>query len=32
MATYERAGQIEVGSFATGEPSDAELERRKNWK
>jgi dihydrofolate reductase len=32
MATYERAGEIEVGSFATGEPSDAELERRKNWK
>lgn len=32
MATYERAGEIEVGSFVTGEPSDAELERRKNWK
>jgi dihydrofolate reductase len=32
MATYERAGEIEVGSFATGEPSEAELERRKNWK
>ncbi|MCA0032476.1 MULTISPECIES: dihydrofolate reductase family protein [unclassified Mesorhizobium] len=32
IATYERAGEIEVGSFVTGEPSDAELERRKNWK
>ncbi|SDA82061.1 dihydrofolate reductase family protein [Mesorhizobium qingshengii] len=32
MATYERAGEIEVGSFVTGEPSGAELERRKNWK
>ncbi|QND56206.1 dihydrofolate reductase family protein [Mesorhizobium huakuii] len=32
MATYERAGEIEVGSFVTGEPSNAELERRRNWK
>ncbi|MFD2053361.1 dihydrofolate reductase family protein [Mesorhizobium calcicola] len=32
IASYERAGEIEVGSFVTGEPSDAELERRKNWK
>ncbi|MER8488585.1 dihydrofolate reductase family protein [Mesorhizobium australicum] len=32
IATYERAGEIKVGSFVTGEPSDAELERRKNWK
>ncbi|BCG71534.1 dihydrofolate reductase [Mesorhizobium sp. 113-1-2] len=32
IATYERAGEIEVGSFVTGEPSAAELERRKNWK
>ncbi|MCA0049374.1 dihydrofolate reductase family protein [Mesorhizobium sp. B283B1A] len=32
IATYERAGEIEVGSFVTGEPSEAELERRKNWK
>lgn len=32
MATYERSGEIEVGSFVTGEPSDAELERRKTWK
>jgi dihydrofolate reductase len=32
IATYERAGKIEVGSFVTGEPSAAELERRRNWK
>jgi len=32
MATYERGGEIKVGSFATEKPSDAELERRKNWK
>ncbi|TSE04415.1 dihydrofolate reductase [Mesorhizobium intechi] len=32
IATYERSGEIEVGSFVSGEPSDAELERRKNWK
>lgn len=32
MATYERSGEIKVGSFATEKPSDAELERRKNWK
>lgn len=32
IATYERAGEIEVGSFVTGEPSEAELERRKNWR
>lgn len=32
MATYERSGEIEAGSFVTGEPSDAELERRKTWK
>jgi dihydrofolate reductase len=32
IATYERSGEIEVGFFVTGEPSDAELERRRNWK
>ncbi|TGQ71523.1 dihydrofolate reductase [Mesorhizobium sp. M00.F.Ca.ET.186.01.1.1] len=32
MATYERSGEIKVGSFAQEEPSEAELERRKNWK
>ncbi|MER8570837.1 dihydrofolate reductase family protein [Mesorhizobium sp. M1338] len=32
MATYERAGEIKVGSFATEKPSEAEIERRKNWK
>ncbi|QKC82447.1 dihydrofolate reductase family protein [Mesorhizobium sp. NZP2077] len=32
VATYERAGEIKVGSFAQETPSDAEIERRKNWK
>lgn len=32
MATYERAGEIRVGSFARENPSEAEIERRKNWK
>lgn len=32
IASYERAGEIAVGSFVTGEPSAAELERRRNWK
>ena len=32
MATYERAGEISVGSFAQEKPSDAEIERRKTWK
>ncbi|TGP19211.1 MULTISPECIES: dihydrofolate reductase family protein [unclassified Mesorhizobium] len=32
MATYERGGEIKTGSFATEQPSEAELERRKNWK
>ncbi|MEW6633054.1 MAG: dihydrofolate reductase family protein [Pseudomonadota bacterium] len=32
IATYERAGEIKVGSFAQEKPSDAELERRRNWK
>ncbi len=29
MATYERAGEIEYGTFALDEPSDAELARRQ---
>lgn len=32
MATYERGGEIKVGSFAPETLSDAEIERRKNWK
>jgi dihydrofolate reductase len=32
MATYERAGEIRTGSFAQDNPSEAELERRRNWK
>jgi dihydrofolate reductase len=30
MATYERAGEIQPGSFAAEEPSEAELRRRAN--
>lgn len=32
MATYERGGEIRIGSFAQEQPSEAEMERRKNWK
>jgi dihydrofolate reductase len=32
MATYERSGDIRTGSFAQDQPSEAEIERRKNWK
>ncbi|WP_376703565.1 dihydrofolate reductase family protein [Mesorhizobium sp. ISC25] len=32
MASYERSGEIRTGSFATEQPSEAEIERRKNWK
>jgi dihydrofolate reductase len=32
MATYERGGEIKVGSFAPETLSDAEIERRKNLK
>jgi dihydrofolate reductase len=31
-ASYERAGDIQTGSFAPDTPSDAEIERRKNLK
>jgi dihydrofolate reductase len=31
FATYEPAGDVPTGSFATKEPSQAELERRKEW-
>ncbi|QEM81839.1 dihydrofolate reductase family protein [Halomonas binhaiensis] len=30
IATYKRAGEIQIGSFALDPPSEAELERRKN--
>jgi dihydrofolate reductase len=30
MAAYERAGEIKTGSFALEEPTEAELERRRN--
>lgn len=29
MATYEPAGEIDVGSFALDEPTEAEIERRR---
>jgi dihydrofolate reductase len=32
MGTYERSGEVKTGSFATEEPSAAELERRKRLK
>ncbi|MER8382235.1 dihydrofolate reductase family protein [Mesorhizobium sp. M0142] len=32
IASYERSGEIKTGSFATEQPSEAEIERRKNWK
>ncbi|MES0155229.1 dihydrofolate reductase family protein [Mesorhizobium sp. M0018] len=32
MASYERSGEIKTGSFATEQPSEAEIERRRNWK
>jgi dihydrofolate reductase len=32
MATYERSGEIRTGSFAQEQPSEAEIERRKNSK
>lgn len=31
FATYEPAGEVPTGSFATQEPSEAELERRKKF-
>ena len=32
MASYERSGEIRVGSFAPEQPSEAEVERRKDLK
>jgi dihydrofolate reductase len=31
LTAYEPAGDVPTGSFATKEPSEAELERRENW-
>jgi dihydrofolate reductase len=31
MTTYEPAGEVRTGTFASKEPSEAELERRKSW-
>ncbi len=30
VTTYERAGEIDTGSFEFDEPTEAELERRKS--
>ena len=32
IATYEPAGEVRTGTFATKEPSQAELERRRTWE
>lgn len=32
VATYERNGEVRTGSFASDQPSEAELERRRNWQ
>jgi len=32
IARYERAGDVKTGSFALDQPTDAEIERRKNLK
>ena len=31
FATYEPAGEVPTGTFATKEPSEAELKRRRKW-
>ena len=31
IATYEPAGEVKTGSFATKDPSEAELKRREKW-
>jgi len=31
VATYEPAGDVKTGTFATKEPSEAELDRRETW-
>ena len=31
IATYEPAGEVKTGTFATKEPSQAELERQEKW-
>jgi dihydrofolate reductase len=32
FATYEPAGEVQTGTFASKEPSEAELERREKWE
>ena len=31
LTTYEPGGEVPTGSFATKEPSEAELKRREEW-
>ena len=31
LTTYEPDGEVPTGTFATKEPSEAELERREKW-
>lgn len=32
VATYERNGAVQTGSFVSDQPSEAELERRRTWR
>jgi hypothetical protein len=32
VATYERNGAVQTGSFVSDQPSEAELERRRTWQ
>jgi hypothetical protein len=32
IVSYEPAGPVQVGSYATEEPSEAELARREKWR
>ena len=32
MATYDKAGEVSVGSFALDQPTDLELQRREQWR
>jgi dihydrofolate reductase len=32
IASYEKAGAVETGSFVSGEPTRQELERRRSWR
>jgi dihydrofolate reductase len=32
MATYDKAGEVSVGSFALDQPTDLELQQREQWR